>query len=88
MRYIWELADVDGTNEKWGTLVTDGSDILILGGTGCTSLKDGHHFDLKTYEEMVEFLNKHSYRLVMAPVNASVLINAGIKSNFNYGDNS
>jgi hypothetical protein len=85
MKFIWEPEDFKSEN-NWGGLATRGDEeIVIIGGRGVTSLRDGHHWDYATFEEMAACFNEHKYIPVLAPVNASVVLKKLHEKKFNYG---
>jgi len=84
MKFIWEPKDFDSNTGNWGKLATKREEMVIVGGKNVTSLRDGHTWSYDSIEEMVESFNKHEYIPVLAPVNASVIIEKHIKNKFNY----
>lgn len=83
MKYIWEPSDFD-SSKNWGMMAKCREEIVIIGSTKVTSLRDGHQWEYNNKEEMAEEFNKHGYIPVLAPVNASVLIEKHISKKFNY----
>jgi hypothetical protein len=84
MKFIWEKDDFK-SDATWGLMATKGDELVIIGGKGTTSLRDGFHVQYDSHEEMAKFFNEKEYKPVLAPVNPSVVIKAAAKKQFNYG---
>lgn len=86
MKYIWEEDDFKSSSGNWGLMATKREEVVIIGGLGVTSLRDGHHWTYSDAKKMSESFNENGYVPVLAPVNPSFVIKNGISNNWNYGD--
>jgi hypothetical protein len=84
MKFIWEETDFDPEN-NWGLMASRGEELVIIGGLGVTSLRDGHQWTYDSAEVMASEFNKHGYTPVLAPINPSVIIRKAESQRFNYG---
>ena len=84
MKYIWEEQDFN-SNDNWGLMAKRGDELVIIGGTRCTSLRDGHIWTYDSEKDMAEQFNKFAYIPMLAPINPSIIIKAAAKKKFNYG---
>ncbi len=84
MKFIWEESDFD-SQKNWGLMAQKDEEIVIIGGTAATSLRDGFQVQYANRKAMAEAFNKHGYIPVLAPINPSVLVKAAQEKQFNYG---
>lgn len=85
MRFVWEEKDFTSDAGHWGLMASRGDELIIIGGLGVTSLRDGHHWTYESNEEMAKSFNERGYVPVLAPVNPSMVIRKAEAKNFNYG---
>ena len=84
MKYVWEEKDFK-CNDNWGLMAKKSDEIVIIGGTRCTSLRDGHSWAYDSEKDMAEKFNEHGYIPILAPINPSIIIKAAARKKFNYG---
>jgi hypothetical protein len=85
VKFIWEESDFKSDSGNWGLMASKGEELVIIGGLGVTSLRDGHHWKYETATDMATKFNEYGYIPVLAPINPSCIIRKAEKEKFNYG---